>query len=140
MEQVKEKHDYQALKKMLVSEDVENQVMGLECLEHIPFEENMITILLLVKHINIDTKLWRKHAPNIVTRIQSEVIDINKILTYQDILNIMKKYKASPDQIGLFVEDVNETLRQSLIEYGYDFIDKITITLKENTDDQYPLF
>ena len=135
MEQVKEKHDYQALKKMLVSEDVENQVMGLECLEHIPFEENMITILLLVKHINIDTKLWRKHAPNIVTRIQSEVIDINKILTYQDILNIMKKYKASPDQIGLFVEDVNETLRQSLIEYGYDFIDKITITLKENTDD-----
>ena len=136
MEQVKEKHDYQALKKMLVSEDVENQVMGLECLEHIPFEENMITILLLVKHINIDTKLWRKHAPNIVTRIQSEVIDINKILTYQDILNIMKKYKASPDQIGLFVEDVNETLRQSLIEYGYDFIDKITITLKENTDDQ----
>ena len=135
MEQVKEKHDYQALKKMLVSEDVENQVMGLECLEHIPFEENMITILLLVKHVNIDTKLWRKHAPNIVTRIQSEVIDINKILTYQDILNIMKKYKASPDQIGLFVEDVNETLRQSLIEYGYDFIDKITITLKENTDD-----
>ena len=135
MEQVKEKHDYQALKKMLVSEDVENQVMGLECLEHIPFEENMITILLLVKHVNIDTKLWRKHAPNIVTRIQSEVIDINKILTYQDILNIMKKYKASPDQIALFVEDVNETLRQSLVEYGYDFIDKITITLKENTDD-----
>lgn len=127
--------DYKDMKRMLESSDQENRVMALQCLENLDFESNWMIILLLLKHANVPKSEWRSNAPKLTDTLKKRGISMEKVTTYQEVLNFTSKVKASDEQLQFFIEDVNETLRKNLADIGYDHIAEIQVTLKEKEND-----
>lgn len=135
MKTVTEKHDYASLIKMLHSSDEENAVVALQCIDHMDFNDNMVTILMLYKKANIPYTFWKEHAPNTVKLLKTCGVSGERVLTYADIMSIMRAKKADAYQLQLFVEGINETIKNDLVEYGYDFIEEISVKVKYKIDD-----
>lgn len=134
METINEvKLDFDSLNKMLMSSDKENATLAMSLLENINFKKNLVLILLLYKKTHHTPYTWLTAAPKVWLKMKSAGVSDTKPLTYKDILAIMQEKKVPADQVELFVQSVNDTLKNDLAQYGYDFIDKIEITLKPKT-------
>lgn len=127
------KLDFATLSKMIMSEDTENGNLALSLLETVDFKKNMVLILTLYKKTNQTPDYWKKQAPKLWAKMKKAGVPEETPLTYKDMLKIMQEKKISHDQVNIFVQSVNDTLMQDLALYGYDFIDKIEITLKPKT-------
>lgn len=124
------KLEYDNLYKMMISPDNQNAVLALSLLETVDFKNNLVPILLLYKKTSISSEYWKEHAPKLWAKLKKHGVSSDNPLTYKQILEIIKDKKVSEDQVNIFIQSVNDTLKNHLCDYGYDFIEKIEIKLK----------
>jgi hypothetical protein len=133
----KEQYDYNALYKMLGSQDEESYVLGLQCIEHMDTKANLASILLLYKAFP-DKGMWGVHAPITFDKIK-KFLNINSsenfIITYRDIMRIMRDQMVEKDQVEIFLKEVTSMVKHTLVTYGFDFIEDVTLVLKNNNDE-----
>jgi hypothetical protein len=122
------KLNLESIVKMLESKDEGDVVVALAAMDNLDFKANAIGIALAYKNRNHDRSLWKKHAPKIIKIFIEYKIDANN--TFQDIYHLMLDVKPPVDQVELFVSAFNKHTRDSLMNYGYDFIDTLNITIK----------
>jgi hypothetical protein len=122
--------DYDTLFRMLNSPDEENPQLAMSLLESVDFKKNLVLILLLFKKSKRISIEWKEWAPKLWAKIQRLGVQPGCPLTYKDILKIMQDKQVAEEQVALFVQAVNNSLQKDLCQYGYDFIEKIQITIK----------
>ena len=127
------KLDYDTLSRMLMSSDKENTNLAISLLDTVDFKKNMVLILLLYKKSHQVPEYWKEHAPKLWGKMKRAGVSEDKPLTYKEILAMMQAKKVPQEQVAMFVQSVNDTLKNDLAQYGYDFIEKIEITLKHKT-------
>ena len=122
---------FESIKKMLESSDVENQTLALSILAEQDFVKNAAFILLCKKYSNADNTLWNEHAEGIMIHIRNtNALDVNRILTFKNILEALVEIKAPPHQIKFFMEAFGIYLNDQLKTLGYDFIENLEINIK----------
>lgn len=131
----KEQYDYNALYKMLASQDKESYVLGLQCIEHMDTKANLVSILLLYKAFP-DKEMWESHAHETVVKIK-KLLKVNHLfmITYKDIMTIMRDQMVEKDQVEIFLKEVTSMVKDTLVDYGFDFIKDVTLVLKDNNDE-----
>jgi hypothetical protein len=122
--------DFDTLLKMLNSTDEGNSELAMSLLESVDFKKNLVLILLLYKKSTRLYVEWKERAPKLSAKMQRAGLQQGCPLTYKDILKIMQDKKVAEEQVALFVQAVNNSLQKDLCQYGYDFIEKIQITIK----------
>lgn len=133
----KEKYDYKALHKMLKSSDEESYRLALQCIEHMDMKANLVTILLLYKDFP-EKDDWGVFAPEKLREIEKFLDKRSSdawILTYRDIMKMMQKQMVGEDQVEQFLIALTDTVKKSLVDYGFDFIEDVSIILKKHIDE-----
>lgn len=135
MEITKEK--YQNIVNMLRSPDEENKNVALTIIETLDFNDNITKILLMKKHSQSPNKLWEEHAPNVFAKLKKvPKIDVNKTLTYKNVLAAITKMNVSAEAIEFYMKDFSEYLLNQIKHMGYDYIENIEITLKQRAHEE----
>ena len=132
---------YQNIVNMLSSPDTENQVLGLAIINELAFKPNLGKILLMMKHSNASIKAWEEHAPKIhkkIAKLHSDGIlgDINRHLTFKQVLSAITKLKLPPEQFEFYMEDFSNYLLTQIKSMGYDFIESMEIKIKYKEHEQ----
>jgi hypothetical protein len=134
MEEINEiRLEYDTLFRMINSPDEENSKLAMSLLEGVNFKKNLVLILLLYKKSSRLFIEWKAWAPKLSGKVQRLGVQPGCPLTYKDILKIMQDQQVAEEQVVLFVQAVNNSLKKDLCSYGYDFIEKIEITIKPKT-------
>ena len=115
--------DYDTLFRMMASPDTENVSIAISLLDTVDFKKNMVLILLLYKKSHQVPEYWKKNAPKLWKKMKGAGVSEDKPLTYKDLLSIMQAKKVPEEQVAMFVQSVNDTLKNDLAQYGYDFIE-----------------
>jgi hypothetical protein len=121
---------------MLSSKDKENHVVALSIIEETQQEDNLITLLLSMKLGRASNEEWKINAPHALDRASRILKKHNLwrddvIITFHNIFTIIKATKQKPQQIILFMHFFTKYLTNQMQELGYDFIEEITIKIKE---------
>jgi hypothetical protein len=132
---------YQNIIKMLRSPDKESQVVGLTIIDELKFDENITQILLMMKHSEASLNTWEEHAPKIhkkVLKLHDKKIigDINRQLTYKQILSAISKLKVKPEAFEFYMQDFSNYLLDQVRSMGYDFIESMDINIKYKEHEQ----
>jgi hypothetical protein len=125
---------YESLTAMLNSNTIEDKVLGLTTIENLDFKTNLTMFLLLKKKTNVSLDLWKKHATKTTNKFKKVGIQIEKHVTYKEILKAIVKNKQSEKEIQFFLDDFSKHLFKTIEDLGFDFIEdtQITIKLKKN--------
>lgn len=131
---------YQNIIDMLRSPDDENKVVALTIIDQIDFESNVAKVLLLKKHSKSHKNDWKEHAPNIYKELESleeqQLIDLNKHLTYKQVLRTITELKVSEEGFQFYMQDFTKYLLHQIQSMGYNEIESIDITLKYKEHEQ----
>lgn len=121
---------------MLESPDPENRVVALSCIDNVDFNSNITYILILKKEgTKATTHEWLEHAPNASKLLKGMGIELDKALTYKQILETIVKRKVPSEDIQFYLDSFGLKLFQSIKGLGYDFIDELEINIKLKTSD-----
>jgi hypothetical protein len=115
--------EHKRLLNMLNSPDTENAVVALQCLENMNFDDKIVTIMCLFKTSKCQSSVWIEHANKTYNKIQHYAISTNaQIITYRDILNALKGKTITQEQIDVFLESVDDSLRSTFAQYQINII------------------
>lgn len=129
MENTTEEITYESLMRIINSDDKENVIVALKCLENLDFSEYMHIILLVIRDANINMDVWKNETPKLYKKLKKR-IDISKnILTYEIIFNLLKDNDATNEQVSCIVKSLSKTILEQLQKYGYSYIKDIQITI-----------
>lgn len=118
------------IKKMIQSSDPENQMLALQLLEQYDFVSNGAFILFCKKYSSSDNDFWKEHAPTTYSQIESiKVINVERNLTFKDILMALNEINASYTQVKFFLDTFSEYLKNQLTVMGFDFIDNLELNI-----------
>lgn len=121
---------------MINSVDKENRVVALTCIENVDFNPNLVYILLLKKQGDASSAEWKEYAPNTSGMLKGLGINIEEPLTWKQMLNVMGKQQVPEKDIQFYLDRYVKYLYNSIRNLGYDFIDKLEITLKLKSNGQ----
>jgi len=125
---------------MMSSEDEENKVVALTIIEGLNFNDNITKILLLKKHSTSTKELWKEHAPIIYKEFEKLSargwIDVNKHLTYKQVLKTIAMLKVSRENFDFYWRDFSNYLMHQVVGLKYDGITSIDITINYKDDEQ----
>jgi len=124
---------FENLIKMGSSSDIENQMLALQLIETVSFNEHLVYIMLLKKLGKIDSITWTKHGNKTYQKL-SKVIDVNKVITYKKIFDLLSTVKANKDQVEFFLNYFAEYLEKQCKALGYDFIETLEIKIKSKNE------
>ena len=132
---------YQNIVSMLQSTDAENHTVALGIIDTLKFDKNKLQILLMLKHSKAGPKTWAEHAPKAWKKIEDLhekgiIGDINRNLTYKQILSIITKLKLEPDEFDFYMADFSNYLMEQVKSLGYDFIESMEIKIKYKEHEQ----
>jgi len=136
-----EKSTFSTVKAMLESEDVENQIVGFECIENSDFKTNLVYILLLFRETNLGTREWTAHAPETSKKLESvfKVPLANASVTFDNIARKMATYKVDQEDFQFYMDRYAEHLKhqfnsniQGHDEYINSLEIKVTISKYES--------
>ena len=121
--------------KLLSANDIESVVLGIATLEACHTETTMVSTLLAIKKSSVNKFVIEENAPELYKKLTrlSERPDLK--FTYKKINDVLVNNKQEEDQAQLFIEYLDEDLTNSYKELGYTFIDKINVTIKQNTNE-----
>ena len=126
---------FRSVKQMLLSEDVENNVMALIILDAQHFQENLAFILFAMKYSRNSREVWLENAPQICKKISLiDGFDFDTTLTFKKILEVLMFMKAPYEQIEFTLIVFGDHLKEQMVILGYDFIEDIDITIKLNKE------
>lgn len=119
---------YNSILKMIASPNKEDLVLSLQIIENMNYEDNFIYILFLYRACNEpQRKLWIDIAPksgnfceDLKAKHTLNVIGLHKTL-------IGKVTKEQEDFVN---KEFGKTLRNTMRNYGYDFIEEINLKIK----------
>ncbi len=126
---------YDNILSMINSVDQENKTVALSCIENVDFSKNLVYIMLLMKQGTATPEDWRTNAPKIYEMLQSAGLDPTSVLTYKEIIHKLVARKVPPEDIGFYMDKFINHVHSSIKNLGYDYIEKINITLKLKTPD-----
>ena len=110
----------------------EDQILTLNIIDNYDVLENLMFFIMLKKQGKTDWSLWKLHAPKVTSILLSiDVLGENPNLTYQRIIEIAAKHHVNVQQLQYFMNDFSGHMLDVLKSYGYDFLEKIEITLTE---------
>jgi hypothetical protein len=134
MKLIIDKEQYNNLNSMLKSKDKESNDTALTILNNLDFEnkKNILYFLLLIKKTRLIDLNIKKNCKNIINYLDSqEEFDLIENLTYNRILGFLKKINAGPEEIEIFVQDLNEYLLEEIKE-TFSFVESITVNINYN--------
>jgi hypothetical protein len=120
---------------MMNSVDGENKVVALSCIDNVDFNKNLTYILILKKQSSASTADWKEFAPNTTKMLTGIGVDVDSVLSYKQVLEILVKRKVPTEDIQFYLDRFAKYLYSSIKGLGYDFIDTLEIKLKLKTDD-----
>jgi len=128
------KEQYESLIAMLNSNTEQDKVLGLTTIENLDFKSNLTMFLLLKKKANISSDFWKNHASKTTNKFKKLGINVEKHITYKEILKGIVKNNQSEEDIQFFLDDFSSHLFETIQNLGFDFIEdtQITIKLKKN--------
>tara|TARA_B100000497_G_C7649940_1_gene390963 strand:- start:243 stop:638 length:396 start_codon:yes stop_codon:yes gene_type:complete len=121
--------------KLLSANDNESVVLGIATLEACHTESTMVSTLLAIKKSSVDKFVMEKNAPKLYKKLNELSGRPDFKFTYKEINNVLVNKKQEENQAELFIEYLNEDLTNTYKELGYTFIDKINVTIKQNTNE-----
>ena len=132
---------YQNIVRMLQSTDAENHTVALGIIDNLEFKENKLQILLMLKHSKASPKTWADQAPNIWKKMEKLhdkgiIGDINRNLTYKQVLSIITTMKLKPKDFDFYMKDFSNYLMEQVKSLGYDFIESMEIKIKYKEHEQ----
>lgn len=111
------KESFYNLLKMLCSEDEENMLVGLKCIDQLDLERNLLFIVLLKKLGHVTHKTWTEEAPLTTARLKQ--ITHPEAIHYMPYTEIMSTFGYMPklhkDSLIVFAEWATRMLEQKLI-------------------------
>ena len=122
--------EYRNLLKMMTSDDTENHLLALSIIDNCNVIESKVIILLLKKMGKPTIDLWKEHASNVVKELKKTNLDIEKVITYQALLDHLLTTGSAEDQVTFFLKEFAEDLKNNIKSIGYNFIEDIEIELK----------
>lgn len=131
------KETYENVLAMLCSEDDENMVVGLKCIEQLDKRKNLLFILLLRKHSFVTDKQWIAEAPLTDAFLRQLTMPSHiPIMPYTDILSLVKgKPEISKESLKVLLEHIVKSLEKRLIHEQKDLVEELKITIKFKDDD-----
>jgi hypothetical protein len=131
------KETYNNLLKMLCSPDKENMLVGLNCINELELEKNLLFILLLRKLGYANAKEWAENAPlasNRLTQLVGWAYDTEKIsyMSFIDICKMTKEQLAnvSRESLEVLMDYMVEMIKTQLMAISPDLIEELIITIK----------
>lgn len=126
---------YDNILSMINSVDKENRNVALSCIENVDFSKNLVYIMMLMKQGNASPEDWKTNAPKIYGMLTASGLDPASVLTYKEIIHKLVERKVPPEDIGFYMDKFINHVHGSIKNLGYDYIEKINITLKLKTPD-----
>jgi hypothetical protein len=132
-----EKETLKKIEELLYSNDEESYIVGLTLINNCDIEKNLLQILLIKRKTNLVDKYWNTHAPNFVSVLKKENLDIH--MNLKDIFDFMKSKNEiipgyfSEDKIQIFTEEIETIIKNSFTNNGalnWVFIEDIKIKIK----------
>lgn len=132
-----EKETLKKIEELLYGNDEESYIIGLTLINNCDIEENLLQILLIKRKANLNAKYWTTHAPNLMSILKKENLDIQ--MNLKAIYDFMKNKDEivpgyfSKEKIKLFTEEIEEIIKKSFINsagLGWVFIEDIKIKIK----------
>lgn len=115
---------------MVNSVDQENKVVALSCLDGLDFNTNLVYLLFLKKEGNATGEDWKTHAPQTTKMLQALGVDMNGVITYRMIQDLLLKKQVSVEDFQYYLDRFARQMHNSIKNMGYDFIDSLEITIK----------
>lgn len=89
---VLETNTFERIKAMLESSDMENAVLGFQCLKEATLcKENITYILWMIQEANVAKDDWFSHAPEIMDQL-GKIVSLSVHLSPSEIMRIMRSY------------------------------------------------
>jgi len=131
---------YQNIINMMCSEDDENKIVALSIINELDYINNITKILLLKKHSTTANLLWKEHAPEIYKELvelqDSNLIDLNRHLTYKQVLHAITRLKVPAEEFEFYMKDFSMYLLKQIKSMGYDYIEDMQLTIKYKENEQ----
>lgn len=126
---------FENLLKMLCSEDEENQIVGLGCIEQLDFEKNLLYIILLRKLSWVSTAMWQREAPFANARLMELCPTSIPLMPYEHILDIAKKYpEIDRNSIKMLMKHLCVLLEKKLYGFDPELIKELKILIEFKDD------
>jgi len=119
--------------KMGSSSDKENQMLALQLIETVPFQEHLVYIMLLKKLGKIESATWKEHGNKTYLKLK-KVVDVDRVITYKKIFDMLGKVKSNKDQVEFFLNYFAKYLENQCKALGYDFIETLEIKIKTKNE------
>ena len=119
--------------KMGSSSDKENQMLALQLIETVPFQEHLVYIMLLKKLGKIDSATWKEHGNKTYLKLK-KVVDVDRVITYKKIFDMLGKVESNKDQVEFFLNYFAKYLANQCKGLGYDFIETLEIKIKTKNE------
>jgi len=130
---------YRALQ-MLNSNDNDDRILSLSCIDQLDMDNNLLYIMLLKRHGRSHHTMWERHAPIAYNRLKQEGVEVDGMLQFHDILNIITKH-SSRNRITL--ESLQYTLemaaffiKEQLVTLSPVLLKDLEVKIKIKQDDQ----
>jgi len=126
--------NFDGILQLLISSNQEDKVVGLQSIENCDFKNSIGPILLLHKKSELGASLWKENAPNTLKKVEGLGIKGDDNPTWNKIITILGKNGYPIEQVAFMFDEFAIKVKDNLLEWGYDFIEKvdIKITLKED--------
>jgi hypothetical protein len=130
-----EEKELQNTIEMLRSPDEENHVVALTILNNIKNKDNLVVLLLCYKFGHPKMDEWKKDAKKAFNYLvkHTSIKESGAGLTFKQIFDAIISVKVSPNQMNLFLQMFANHLSEQCKIMGYDFIDRINISIKTKT-------
>lgn len=128
--------NYKSILSMLNSQDNQDVVVGLTCIENADFKKNSILILFLYKECSCSSTEWTEHARKTFNRIKKITGGASKFVTFKLIFDYMMKIKPSTEDVQFYLQKFNDFIIDMVNGSGkFPLVERIDIKLKDVDDE-----
>jgi hypothetical protein len=119
---------YKNLLSMLSSTE-EDRVVALSTIENLDRKQHFCKLLLLKKLGGASYEEWKENAPNTCKWLKKNDIDPEKVMTYQEIFNLITHKKYPEEDLQFLLDEFGRKLLDTIKGVGYEFVENLEIKL-----------
>ena len=121
------------------SPDIENQILALQLIETVNFDEHLIYIMLLYKLGKIEPETWYIHGSKTYKQLKRKWsyagLTMASVITYKRIFAMLGTVKKNKEeQIQFFLRYFGSYLEKQCKALGYDFIETLEIKINSKNE------
>lgn len=131
-----DKESLEGMWALLRSSDDGDAVMALHAMQNIDFRESLAKILYSYKICRRGSAFWATNAETLARRLSAIGANMEKPLTFNKILFILKNEKADIDQFRFILDMYAQALKKQLHDWGYDDVETVELIIKTKTHDK----